>query len=106
MHAQSLIGKDEAPGVSFVNLHVSDFSKNFLGLLEEQKVDTAIAYEIVENRILSPRVVSVIGEMSGKGYKRIVIDDFPLTPLRGNHSMRNLEILERRGIEPYAVKFE
>jgi hypothetical protein len=49
MHAQSLIGSNDAPGFSFINLHVGDFSHRLLDLLESKQIYNGIAYEIVED---------------------------------------------------------
>ncbi len=106
MHAQSLIGSNDAPGFSFINLHVEDFSHRLLDLLESKQIYNGIAYEIVEDWGLNRQAVEVITEMVRRWHKRIVIDDFPLYPTPKNHSIHNLEILERNNIQPFAVKLE
>jgi c-di-GMP-related signal transduction protein len=92
------------PGTSFVNLHVSDISLKFVRFLEDHRVDPSIAFEIVENTVLTPTSIKALQSMVRAGYNRIVVDDFPVYTTVGNHGEANLQKLDKAGIVPFAIK--
>lgn len=105
-HAHNLIGDDWAPWISLTNLRVQDFSKELVEFLQEKEIDKSIAYEIIEDAPLSEKSIAAITEMVRMGYDRIVIDDLPLYETPGNNSKKNLDTLDGKWIQPFAVKLD